>query len=141
MYREIIEQLKVEGAFLTTAEGLPFNDAPFVGTSVYLRFRPQVSPRDITDSVADTELNLHSFMGAAEMSGRELYRKYGGPDISAALSNAVNQGFIMGQIDNMHWNSAETGIENVKKLGGKPWEIIFTNDVIAGLFVKFLRGH
>lgn len=104
------------------------------GATVEVSFKPQVKPSDVPENgTPDESLNPNSFLGSAELSMRQTYRKVGGREMSAGISNAVNQGTIMQKIDAMRFD-ADSPIVGVTKKAGEPFQIKFKTEADAVAF-------
>lgn len=104
-----------------------------IGNKVEVTFMPQVKPSDITDPTPDNHLNPNSIQGACELSAREQFRKSGGREIAAALSNVVNQGMVMAEIDKLRFDD-ETRVVGVRKRAGEPFIVEFADEAAATAF-------
>lgn len=127
---QIVEALKTES-------GIVHRD----GAVVEVRLKRTVTAADIDDTrgVPDAAFNPNSFMGAAELSGREIYRRMGGAEASAAISNVVNWGEIMNGVHFLK-DDPSTGIVRVVKRGGEPFMIYFTTPEKADDFARLITG-
>lgn len=99
-----------------------------------------VTAADVTDRVPDAALNPNSFMGAAELSVRQTYRRMGGPEITAAISNVVAWGEIMNQVHFLIKDAPETGVVKVVKRAGEPFLVYFTTPEKADSFAHAVIG-
>ena len=104
-----------------------------IGNKVEVTFVPQVKPSDITDRTPDDHLNPNSFRGACELSAREQFRKSGGREIAAALSNVVNQGMVMAEIDKLRFDT-ESRVVGVRKRANEPFIVEFADEAAATAF-------
>lgn len=127
---QIIEALKTES-------GIVHRD----GAVVEVRLKRTVTAADIDDTrgVPDAAFNPNSFMGAAELSGREIYRRMGGAEASAAISNVVNWGEIMNAVHFLK-DDPSTGIVRVVKRMGEPFMVYFTTPEKADAFAREITG-
>lgn len=110
------------------------------GSVIEIRLRRSVTAADIDDTggVPDEAFNPRSFLGAAALSGREMYRNMGGKEISAGLSTIVVWGQIM---EAVHWlkDDPESGVVKVVKRGGEPFIITFADEAKAVRFTDALH--
>lgn len=106
------------------------------GSVVAVILHKSVTEADIDDTrgVPDSAFNPHSFLGAAELSGRQLYRERGHAAISAAISTVVDWSMIMERVHFLKDTCPASGVVKVIKRGGEPFMVYFTDEAHAEAF-------